>query len=86
MVTMHLLENIYNEVHARGLVASRRGFSREFLGKAHNYATAGKTRNRPSPDALVSLARRLVEVGASDLAQRVMGNLLAADDRAGPRA
>ena len=74
---MHLLDDIYCEIRERGLVRSRRGFSREFLGRAHNYATAGKTRTRPSSDALLSLSRRLIEVGASDLARRVITTLLA---------
>ncbi len=78
-----MLDQIYKELRERGLVRSKRAFSRSFLGRAHNYATSERTRARPSTDVLLHLARRLTDEGATDLANGILHNLLG---QSGPMA
>jgi hypothetical protein len=52
------MNEIYGALQERGLVASLRRFSRDFLGRAENYA-ADRGLHRCAPSALVNLHRRL---------------------------
>ena len=60
------IDDIYATARARGLVASRRRFSREFLGRASNYL-ADRGAERCSAGALLNLYRRLGEARQTDL-------------------
>ena len=66
---------IYGALRERGLVASLRGFSRHFLGRAENYA-ADRGLDRCAPAALVHLHRRLGAEQQADLQARVLERLL----------
>lgn len=71
-----MLDDIYEQVRERGLVKSRSAFSRQFLGRAHNYASAKRTREQPSPNTLLHLVRSLARAGANDIAERILQTLL----------
>jgi len=76
------IEQIYDAAKARGLVGSRRRFSREYLGRAPNYA-ADTGFGRCSAGALLNLYRRLGEARQIDLQAEAFKLLLAAEDRDG---
>ena len=65
------IDDIYLDLRERGLVASLRGFSRHFLGRAENYA-ADRGLDRCAPAALVHLHRRLGTERQPDLQARVL--------------
>ena len=69
------IDDIYFDLRQRGLVASLRGFSRDFLGRAENYAADGGL-HRCAPSALVHLHRRLGAERQADLQARVLERLL----------
>ena len=69
------LDDIYLDLRERGLVASLRGFSRDYLGRAENYA-ADRGLDRCAPAALVHLHRRLGAERQADLQARVLERLL----------
>ena len=79
------IESIFEAAKARGLVRSRRQFSREYLGRAPNYA-ADRGFGHCSAGALVNLFRRLGEAGQFDLQARAFTELLAAEERASGRS
>ena len=72
------IEQIYDAARARGLVGSRRQFSREFLGRASNYA-ADTGFDRCSTGALLALFKRLGEARQADLQAAAFGRLLDAE-------
>ena len=72
------VEGIYEIARERGLVRSRRQFSREYLGRAPNYA-ADRGFTHCSAGALVNLFRRLGEAGQVDLQAEAFTRLLAAE-------
>lgn len=76
------IEQIYDAARERGLVRSRRQFSREYLGRAPNY-TADRGFNGCSAGALVSLFKRLGEARQTDLQAEAFKLLLAAEERDG---
>ena len=61
-----MIEKIYAAAKERGLVRSKRQFSRELLGMAANYATDTGL-HRCSAAALLNLYRRLGELGEVSL-------------------
>ena len=69
------MSEIYGALRERGLVASLRRFSRDFLGRAENYA-ADRGLDRCAPAALVHLHRRLGADKQADLQARVLERLL----------
>ena len=69
------LDDIYLDLRQRGLVASLRRFSRDYLGRAENYA-ADRGLDRCAPAALVHLHRRLGAERQADLQARVLERLL----------
>ncbi len=69
------IDDIYLDLRERGLVASLRGFSRHYLGRAENYA-ADRGLHRCAPSALVNLHRRLGAEQQADLQARVLERLL----------
>ena len=69
------IDDIYGTLRERGLVASLRRFSRDFLGRAENYAADGGL-HRCAPSALVNLHRRLGAEQQADLQARVLERLL----------
>ena len=69
------IDDIYLDLRERGLVHSLRGFSRDFLGRAENYA-ADRGLDRCAPAALVNLHRRLGAEDQPDLQARVLERLL----------
>ena len=69
------IDDIYLDLRERGLVASLRRFSRDFLGRAENYA-ADRGLDRCAPAALVNLHRRLGAERQTDLQVRVLERLL----------
>ena len=69
------INDIYLDLRERGLVASLRGFSRDFLGRAENYA-ADRGLDRCAPAALVHLHRRLGAERQADLQARVLEQAL----------
>ena len=69
------IDDIYLDLRERGLVASLRRFSRDFLGRAENYA-ADRGLDRCAPSALVNLHRRLGAERQADLQARVLERLL----------
>ncbi|CAM5768893.1 DUF6626 family protein [Bosea minatitlanensis] len=71
-----MLDDIYEQVRERGLVKNRSAFSRQFLGRAHNYASAKRTREQPSQNTLLHLVRSLAQAGANDIAERILQTLL----------
>ena len=74
------IESIFEAAKARGLVRSRREFSRDFLGRAPNYA-ADTALRRCSAAALLTLYRRLGEVRQTDLQALAFTRLLDAESR-----
>ena len=78
------IEQVYNATKERGLVRSRRQFSREYLGRAPNYA-ADRGFGRCSAGALVSLFRRLGEARQADLQAEAFKLLLDAEAQDGGR-
>ena len=74
------VEGIYEIARERGLVRSRRQFSREYLGRAANYISDTGL-ERCSAGALVNLFRRLGEAGQVDLQAEAFTRLLAAEAR-----
>ena len=75
MTTDGTIADIYLDLRERGLVASLRRFSRDFLGRAENYA-ADRGLDRCAPAALVHLHRRLGAERQADLQARVLERLL----------
>jgi hypothetical protein len=73
-------EDIYLAAKERGLVRSRREFSRDFLGRAPNYA-ADTALRRCSAAALLTLYRRLGEVRQTDLQAMAFARLLDAEEQ-----
>ncbi len=67
--------DIYLDLRERGLVASLRRFSRDYLGRAENYA-ADRGLDRCAPAALVHLHRRLGAERQADLQASVLERLL----------
>ena len=72
------IDDIYGTLRERGLVASLRRFSRDYLGRAENYA-ADRGLDRCAPAALVHLHRRLGAERQADLQARVLERLLHPD-------
>ncbi len=72
------IDDIYRDLRERGLVHSLRRFSRDFLGRAENYA-ADRGLDRCAPAALVNLHRRLGAERQADLQARVLERLLHPD-------
>jgi len=73
------IEAIFEAAKERGLVRSRRQFSREYLGRAPDYA-ADRGFGHCSAGALVNLFRRLGETGHIDLQAKAFTTLLAAEE------
>ncbi len=69
------IDDIYGTLRERGLVASLRRFSRDYLGRAENYAADGGL-DRCAPAALVNLHRRLGAERQADLQAGVLERLL----------
>ena len=69
------MNEIYGALRERGLVASLRRFSRDYLGRAENYA-ADRGLDRCTPTALVHLHRRIGAERQADLQARVLECLL----------
>ena len=76
------IDDIYGTLRERGLVASLRRFSRDFLGRAENYA-ADRGLDRRSAGALLNLYKRLGELGHTDLQVLAFERLLGAGDQGG---
>jgi hypothetical protein len=74
------IDDIYEAARARKLLVSRRQFSREFLGRAPNYA-ADRGLDRCSAGALLNLYRRLGEARQTDLQAAAFARLLDAETR-----
>ncbi len=74
------IDDIYLDLRQRGLVASLRRFSRDFLGRAENYA-ADRGLDRCSAGALLNLYKRLGELGHADLQALAFERLLDAETR-----
>ena len=69
------IADIHLDLRERGLVASLRRFSRDYLGRAENYG-ADRGLDRCAPAALVHLHRRLGAERQADLQARVLERLL----------
>ena len=76
------IDDIYFDLRQRGLVASLRGFSRDYLGRAENYA-ADRGLDRCSAGALLNLYKRLGELGHADLQALAFERLLGAETQDG---
>ena len=76
------IDDIYFDLRQRGLVASLRGFSRDYLGRAENYA-ADRGLDRCSAAALLNLCKRLGELGHADLQALAFERLLGAETQDG---
>ena len=76
------IDEIYGALRERGLVASLRRFSRDFLGRAENYA-ADRGLDRCSAAALLNLYKRLGELGQANLQALAFERLLGAKIRDG---
>jgi hypothetical protein len=72
------VDEIYATAKDRGLVSSKRAFSRNFLGRASNYASDTGL-GRCSTGALANLYRRLGELGQADLQAMAFQQLLEAE-------
>ena len=72
------MNEIYGALRERGLVASLRRFSRDYLGRAENYA-ADRGLDRCSAGALLNLYKRLGELGQADLQALAFERLLTAE-------
>jgi hypothetical protein len=55
-----MTDDLFNLMASRGLTRSRRHFSTELLGTAHNYATSNRS-GRPSDSAMLHLIRWLYD-------------------------
>lgn len=71
---------IYEATRERGLVTSKRRFSREFLGRGWNYASDTGL-ERCSAAALLNLCRRLGDAGQADLQALAFQQLLEVEAR-----
>ncbi|MBD0272902.1 MAG: hypothetical protein ICV73_13360 [Acetobacteraceae bacterium] len=76
------IDDIYGTLKERGLVASLRRFSRNYLGRAENYA-ADRGLDRCSAGALLNLYKRLGELGHADLQALAFERLLGAETQDG---
>ena len=76
------MNEIYGALRERGLVASLRRFSRDYLGRAENYA-ADRGLDRCSAGALLNLYKRLGELGQADLQALAFERLLGAETQHG---
>ncbi len=76
------IDDIYFDLRQRGLVASLRGFSRDYLGRAENDA-ADRGLYRCSAGALLNLYKRLGELGHADLQALAFERLLGAETQDG---
>jgi hypothetical protein len=76
------VDKIYECVKSRGLVSSKRCFSRSFLGRAPNYASDTGL-SQCSAGALTNLCRHLGEIGQADLLAMAFQLLLDAEARDG---
>ncbi len=76
------MNEIYGALRERGLVASLRRFSRDYLGRAENYA-ADRGLDRCSAGALLNLHKRLGELGQADLQALAFDRLLGAGTQDG---
>ena len=76
------IDDIYFDLRQRGLVAPLRGFSRDYLGRAENYA-ADRGLDRCSAGALLNLYKRLGELGHADLQALAFERLLGAETQDG---
>jgi hypothetical protein len=76
------MQDIYESMKARGLVRSHREFSRQFLGRAANYASDTGL-DRCSIRALLCLYARLGEIKEAALQAAAFERLLAAEERYG---
>ena len=72
------IDGIYEAAKSRGLVSSKRRFSREFLGRGSNYAS-DTSLDGCSVGALAHLYRRLGEIGQADLQARAFECLMNAE-------
>ena len=73
---------IYQAVRGRGFVSSKRCFSRDFLGRAANYASHMGL-DRCSAGTLANLYRHLGEIGQADLQAMALQRLLNTEAREG---
>lgn len=69
------IDDIYEAARARGLVLSKRRFSKDYLGRGSNYL-ADRGFDGCSAGVLVHLHRRLGNAGQPDLQARVLELLL----------
>jgi hypothetical protein len=69
---------IYKVARERGLVLSLSRFSRDFLGRASNYAS-DRGLDRCSVAVLLNLYRRLGDIGQTDLQALAFQHLLEAE-------
>ena len=76
------MNEIYEALRERGLVASLSRFSRDYLGRAENYA-ADRGFHRCSAGALLNLHKRLGELGQADLQALAFDRLLGAGTQDG---
>ena len=76
------IDDIYGTLRERGLVASLRRFSRDYLGRAENYA-ADRGLDRCSAEALLNLYMRLGALGHADLQALAFERLLGAEAQDG---
>ncbi len=76
------IDDIYLDLRERGLVASLRRFSRDYLGRAENYA-ADRGLDRCSAGAVLNLYKRLGELGQADLQALAFERLLGAETQEG---
>jgi hypothetical protein len=74
------IHEIYKAAKERGLVSSLRSFSREFLGRAPNYAS-DRGLDRCSAGVLLNLYRHLGDAGQADLQALAFQHLLEAEAR-----
>ena len=77
-----IINDIYDAARDRGLVRSKRQFSRELLGMAANYA-ADTGLDQFSATALLNLYRNLGEAGHPDLQAMAFRRLLDVEARDG---
>ncbi|WP_046861623.1 DUF6626 family protein [Microvirga massiliensis] len=73
-----MLQEIYMCLKQRGLVVTKREFSRNWLGKAHNYL-ADTSRKADHPKTIVHLIKRLKAAGQADLAAVLMRELFGSE-------
>ena len=75
------IPEIYKAAKERGLVSSLRRFSREFLGRAPNYAS-DRDLDRCSAAALLNLYRRLGDAGQARTTTHVCHSAIGGDQPA----